>query len=106
MRPSMGTVGDAYDNAMAESFFSTLECELLNEGAVAYPGFPSKVFCYSDPNGAYLSTIWLLYRAAIASEARQSSRKATRNATLDSAQLVIPTGLQQSLRLLSRTSLK
>ena len=29
MRLSMGSVGDAYDNAMAESFFSTLECELL-----------------------------------------------------------------------------
>ena len=29
MRPSMGTVGDAYDNAMCESFFATLECELL-----------------------------------------------------------------------------
>jgi putative transposase len=27
---SMGTVGDAYDNAMAESFFATLECELLD----------------------------------------------------------------------------
>ena len=25
----MGTVGDAYDNAMAESFFSLLESELL-----------------------------------------------------------------------------
>ena len=25
----MGTVGDAYDNAMCESFFATLECELL-----------------------------------------------------------------------------
>ena len=30
VRPSMGTVGDAYDNAMAESFFATLECELLD----------------------------------------------------------------------------
>ena len=29
VRPSMGTVGDAYDNAMCESFFGTLECELL-----------------------------------------------------------------------------
>jgi putative transposase len=29
VRPSMGTTGDAYDNAMAESFFATLECELL-----------------------------------------------------------------------------
>jgi len=25
----MGSVGDAYDKAMCESFFSTLECELL-----------------------------------------------------------------------------
>jgi putative transposase len=30
VRPSRGTVGDAYDNAMAESFFATLECERLN----------------------------------------------------------------------------
>jgi hypothetical protein len=26
----MGSVGGAYDNAMAESFFATLECELLD----------------------------------------------------------------------------
>jgi len=30
VRPSMGSVGDAYDNAMAESFFATLECEFLD----------------------------------------------------------------------------
>lgn len=29
VKPSMGTVGDAYDNAMAESFFASLECELI-----------------------------------------------------------------------------
>jgi putative transposase len=28
--PSMERVGDAYDNAMCESFFATLECELLD----------------------------------------------------------------------------
>ena len=28
--PSMGSVGDCYDNAMAESFFATLECELID----------------------------------------------------------------------------
>ena len=28
--PSMGSAGDAYDNAMVESFFATLECELLD----------------------------------------------------------------------------
>ena len=30
VRPSMGSVGDAYDNAMCESFFATLECERLD----------------------------------------------------------------------------
>jgi putative transposase len=30
---SMGTVGDALDNAVAESFFATLECELLDRHA-------------------------------------------------------------------------
>ena len=30
VRPSMGTVGDANDNAMCESFFASLECELLD----------------------------------------------------------------------------
>jgi|TARA_B100001971_G_scaffold206950_1_gene226449 putative transposase len=29
VRPSMGSVGDAYDNAMCESFFATLETELI-----------------------------------------------------------------------------
>jgi transposase InsO family protein len=27
---SMGSVGDLFDNAVAESFFATLECELLD----------------------------------------------------------------------------
>ena len=30
VRPSMGSVGDAFDNAMAESFFASLECELID----------------------------------------------------------------------------
>jgi putative transposase len=29
---SMGSVGDCYDNALAESFFATLECELIARG--------------------------------------------------------------------------
>jgi len=29
VRPSMGSVGDCFDNAMCESFFATLECELI-----------------------------------------------------------------------------
>jgi putative transposase len=30
--PSMGSTGDCYDNALAESFFATLECELIRRG--------------------------------------------------------------------------
>jgi putative transposase len=32
---SMGSVGDAYDNAITESFFATLECELLDRSRFA-----------------------------------------------------------------------
>ena len=30
IRPSMGSVGNCYDNALCESFFATLKCELLD----------------------------------------------------------------------------
>ncbi len=30
IRPSMGSVGDCYDNAICESFFATLECERID----------------------------------------------------------------------------
>jgi putative transposase len=37
VRPSRGTVGDAYDNAMAESFFATLECERIDRRSYHTP---------------------------------------------------------------------
>jgi putative transposase len=37
VRPSMGTAGDCFDNAMAESFFATLECELLDRHGFRNP---------------------------------------------------------------------
>jgi putative transposase len=37
VRPSMGSVGDAYDNALCESFFATLECELLDRHRLHTP---------------------------------------------------------------------
>ena len=37
VRPSMGSVGDAYDNAMCESFFASLECELIDRQRFATP---------------------------------------------------------------------
>ena len=33
VRPSTGSVGDAYDNAMAESFFASLEGELIERNS-------------------------------------------------------------------------
>lgn len=37
VRPSMGSVGDCYDNALCESFFATLECELLDRVSFRTP---------------------------------------------------------------------
>jgi putative transposase len=37
VRPSMGSVGECYDNAMCESFFATLECEFLDRRPLAPP---------------------------------------------------------------------
>jgi putative transposase len=33
----MGSVGDCYDNALCESFFATLECELLDRTSFRTP---------------------------------------------------------------------
>lgn len=52
VRPSMGSVGDAYDNAMAESFFSTLECELLSRGPLKSQA-EARMACFSYIEGFY-----------------------------------------------------
>jgi transposase InsO family protein len=52
VRPSMGSVGDAYDNAMAESFFSTLEAELLSRRRFASQA-EAKMACFSYIKGWY-----------------------------------------------------
>ena len=46
VRPSMGSVGDAYDNAMCESFFATLECELLDRRRFASQA-EARMACFS-----------------------------------------------------------
>ncbi len=48
----MGSVGDAYDNAMAESFFSTLEAELLARGRFASQA-EARMACFSYIEGWY-----------------------------------------------------
>jgi putative transposase len=52
VRPSMGSVGDAYDNAMCESFFSTLECELLARRRFVSQA-EAKIACFSYIEGFY-----------------------------------------------------
>ena len=52
VRPSMGSVGDAYDNAMAESFFSTLEAELLSRRRFTSQA-EARMACFSFIEGWY-----------------------------------------------------
>jgi putative transposase len=46
----MGSVGDAYDNAMCESFFTTLECELLDRRRFVSQA-EAKLACFSFIEG-------------------------------------------------------
>ena len=50
MRPSMGSVGDAYDNAMCESFFAALECEPLDRRRFASQA-EARMACFSFIEG-------------------------------------------------------
>ena len=52
VRPSMGSVGDAYDNAMAEIFCSTLEAELLSRRRFASQA-EARMACFSYIEGWY-----------------------------------------------------
>ena len=49
---AMGSVGDAYDNAMCESFFATLECELLDRRRFASQA-EARMACFSFIEGWY-----------------------------------------------------
>jgi len=52
VRPSMGSVGDADDNAMCERFFATLERELLERRRFASQA-EAKMACFSFIEGWY-----------------------------------------------------
>ena len=73
VRPSMGSVGDAYDNAMAESFFSTLEAELLSRRRFTSQA-EARMACFSYVEGWYNPVRLhssLGYRSPMAYEAEQ-----------------------------------
>ncbi|MBM3279401.1 MAG: IS3 family transposase [Candidatus Handelsmanbacteria bacterium] len=49
IRPSRSTVGDCFDNALCESFFATLECELIDRRAFhTQTQARQQLFRYSD----------------------------------------------------------
>ena len=54
VRPSTGSVGDCFDNAMCESFFATLECELLDRHCFrTYQEAQQALFAYVDLSACY-----------------------------------------------------
>ena len=55
VRSSTGSVGDAYDNALCESFFATLECELLERRRFASQ-IEARMACFSFIEGFYNPT--------------------------------------------------
>ena len=57
VRRSMGSVGDAYDHAMAESFFSTLEAELLSRRRFTSQA-EARMACFSYIEG-WSDPVWL-----------------------------------------------
>ena len=67
VRPSTGSVGDAYDNAMCESFFATLECELIDRrrsdltARRGWPSFSSSTASTTFHQNAHLA-MWLMRR--------------------------------------------
>lgn len=70
MRPSMGSVGDTYDNAMCESFFAALECELLERRRFVSQA-QAKIACFSFIEGCHNPIrlhSGLGYRSAVAYE--------------------------------------
>ena len=72
----MGSVGDAYDNAMCESFFSTLECELLAKRRFASQA-AAKIACFryieGFDNPVRLHAA-LEYKSPLADEQEQSPK--------------------------------
>ncbi len=75
VRPSTGSVGDCYDNAMCDSFFATLECELIEQStfrsqAAARMAVFSFIVAWYNPHRRHSA---LGYQSPIAFEAAHAS---------------------------------
>ena len=83
VRPSMGSVGDTYDNAMCESFFATPECELLDRRRFTSQA-DAKMACFSFIEGWYNPVRLhssLGYRSPMAYEAAAVATEAHQHST-------------------------
>ena len=58
IRPSMGSVGDCYDNAMCESFFATLECELIDRSTFEADPRVGGAFRFVMEHGSVGADLW------------------------------------------------
>ena len=103
VRPSMGSVGDAYDDAMAESFFATLECELLDRRT--FKTKPKHAWPCSSSSTASIIRAGATLRWAIC---HRSTTRATTRGKLIPAHATLPScsgpsrcGLEMSRRMLT-----
>jgi hypothetical protein len=79
--PSMGSVGDCYDNAMCESFFATLECELLDrEGFAAREDARKAIFTFIEGCITCTTSIHPLITDPLWRTKRNTTRSAQRSA--------------------------
>ena len=81
VRLSMGSVGDTYDNAMAERFFSTLECEVLARRRFRSQA-EARMACFSYIEGFYNPLrrhSALGYRSPVAYEQETAPEASTTN---------------------------
>lgn len=96
VRPSMGSVGDCYDNAMCESFFATLECELLDRITLRTPA-EARIAVFDFVEGWYNPTrrhSSLDYESPLTFERRHAHLTGKRTTTGDTAD---PEGCQRSV---------
>jgi putative transposase len=78
VRPSMGRVGDAYDNALCESVFATLECERLDPSRPRpRPGWPSSTSSRAGTIRTGGIPVWTICRRSAMNNGIPSSPSAT-----------------------------
>lgn len=80
VRPSMGIVGDAYDNATAESCFASLECEPVDRKSIALTANQTSSECsqvYPETAMTVGATYPLVYHGTILQLNVESHRRRT-----------------------------